>query len=513
MPSRGICLVPWLRRLFAEIRRMDLARPHLRRLVPSALLVGVVVALYLLLNGLWLEADRLVFDGDEAGHVGAAELLAALWREGRLGEALGTTLAGRMGVYPPLYAGVVGAWWALWGLGDPTAVVVQGLNLLWPVLAALAVARLARPLGPRPMLAALLAVLALPLLCGLGRHFMLEGALAAAVAWAVVALESARARPTALRMALLGLALGLAYLVKQTAPLYLLPVVVLRLPRRANVLVALGVAALLAAPWTFLNLEQQLGYGGESAAGTPGIALLWHLGFYPWSLLWVAAGPALVALGLAGVVAGWRSQPPQREGLWIAAAWLVGSLLLLCLVPRKYPRLLAPALPALGLWVALAFARWRRGWRAWALGLGLLGAVGWTAAGSLWRLPVPDSARVLDDRCPQVWLRPPSPVDLGLAQAVHAVRHSRPGPVRVVGDLEIPCALQTTHAWSAHIGPALRFAGVDRNLAFEGDEPSSAALEPAALVLSWEGPVEGYQGEPVRFPGLEASLWIGRPVR
>jgi hypothetical protein len=486
---------------------MDFGSPSLRRFAQPALLASALVLLYLLVGGAWLEADRLIFDGDEAGHVGAAELLAAMWREGRLAEALGTTFAGRMGVYPPLYAGVAGAWWALWGLGDPSAVPVQGLNLLWPLLAALAVARLARPLGTRPMLAAMVAVLALPLLCGLGRHYMLEGALAAAVAWAVVALEAARARPTVGRMALLGLALGVAYLIKQTAPLYLLPLLVLRLPRRPAALVALGCGALVAAPWTVLNLQQQLGYGEESAAGTPGIPLLRHVVFYPWSLFWVAAGPILLALGVAGAAAGLRGrQPEQRAALWVAVAWLVGSMVLLGLVPRKYPRLLAPALPALGLLVALAVAHWRRGWRAWALGAALLAAVAWTTAGSLWALPIPDSARVLDDRCPQVWLRPPSPMDLGLVAAVHAVRHSRPGTVRVVGDLEVPCELQTTHAWSAHIGPALRRAGVDRDLDFDGDGP-------AALVLSWEGPVEGFRGEPVRFPGLEAELWIGRPIR
>lgn len=478
--------------------------------VPLPLLgLGALVLLYLVGGVLWLQADLLIFDGDEAGHVGAAELLAAMWREGRGAEALATTFAGSMGVYPPLYAGMVGAWWALLGSGEPTRVAVQGLNLLWPLLAALAVHRLARPSGRWAALAGAAAVLALPLLTGLGRHFMLEGALAAAVAWAVVALEAARARPTAPRLVLLGLMVGLAYLCKQTAPLYLLPVILVRVPYRPVSLVALACAVAVAAPWTVINAGEQLGYGSASASGTPGLGLLWHLGFYPWSLLLVAVGPALLLLAGLGIAAGLRAVEPERRALlWLSLAWLLGSVALLVIVPRKYPRLLAPALPAVGLLVALAVARWRRGWRGGAVALLLLLALGWTTWGSLRPLPVPTSARVLDDRCPQVWLRPPVADDLGLAAVVDAVRHSRPGPVRIVGTAEIPCHLQTTHDWSSHIGPALRFAGVDRELITEPDDQREAAL-----VISWEGAVEGYEGELLEVPALEGDLWIGRPGR
>ncbi len=450
-----------------------------------------------------------MFDGDEVGHVGAAELLAAMWLEGRAGQALLTTFAGKMGVYPPLYAGVVGVWWALMDSGDPARVAVRGVNLAWPLLSAMAVARIARPLGARAVVGAFAAVLALPLLCGLGRHFMLEGALAAAVALAVLAIESARVRPVPWRLALVGVAVGVAFLVKQTALFYLLPVLIARLPRRWSSLWALGVAVLVALPWTALNLGQQIGYGGESAAGTPGIALPSHLVFYPWASLWVGIGPALAVLAIIGVVVGlYRADPRHREIAICALIWFGGAIFILGLVPRKYPRLLAPALPAVGLFVAVAFARWGRGWRGALLVVGMLGALGWTAWGSLAALPVPSSARVLDDRCPQVWLRPPVGDDLGVGAVVEAVRLTRPGPVAVIGTAEIPCELQTTHSWSEHLGPSLRHAGVDRELVHDPDD-----LDRAVLVVSWEGTIEGWRGESVPVPVLGSSFWIGRPER
>lgn len=469
-----------------------------------------VLAVVYLTGGLaWIGVEALPFDGDEAGHVGAAELLAAAWHEGRGGEALLTTLAGRMGVYPPLYAGLVGAWWALLGMGEPARLAVRGINLLGPLLAAVAVLRLARPLGTRAAVAGGAAVLALPILGGLGRHFMLEGAVVGGVACAVLAVEAARARPRPWTFALAGLAVGLAFLIKQTAPLYLLPVLVLRLPRRWSSLWILVAAACVVAPWVTLNLGQQLGYGSESAAGTPGIGLLAHLAFYPWSGFWVGIGPPLSVLAALGFVAGLRRLDAEQRQLWICSlAWLLGSVLLLVLVPRKYPRLLAPALPAVGLLVALAFCRWGRGWRGLLLAFALLAGLAWTAWGSLASLPVPATARVLDDRCPQVWLRPPVADDLGMERVLQAVRLTRPGPIAVLGTVEIPCALQTTHDWSEHLGPRLRAAGVDRELIHEPED-----LDRAVLVVSWEGPVPQWRGESVPVPLLEGSFWIGRPAR
>jgi hypothetical protein len=470
---------------------------------PLALALAVL-ALHLGGGLAWIAWDRLVFDGDESGHVGAAELFMAWWGEGQPWTALGQTFAGRLGSYPPLYAGVVGAWWALTGIGDPASPWVRGINLLWPLLSALAVARLARPLGAGARAVGFAAVLGLPLLCGLGRHFMIEGALVAAVAGVLLLGEAARARPTLARLVAVGLGLGLAFLVKQTALFYLLPVLALRLPRRPASLLVPVVGAAVAAPWLVANLADQVGYSAESAAGTPGLGLLRHLAFYPWSLLWVGAGPPLLLLAGVGAARGWRSlDEPTRDRTRLALLWLGASLLILLFVPRKYPRLIAPALPALGLLAAVAAAETRAGWRRWAVPVLLALGLAWAAAGSLWDVPLPASARVVDDRCPQVWFRPPVHDDLGLGAVIEAARRAPEGPVLILGDQEIPCALQTTHPWREHVGPALRRAGQDREILEEGDERR------AALVLSWEGPVEGYRGHAVVVEGLGASVWIG----
>ncbi|MFH1466608.1 MAG: hypothetical protein ABIO70_19640 [Pseudomonadota bacterium] len=474
------------------------APPHPRW---PLLLALAVLALHLAGGLGWIAWERLVFDGDEAGHVGAAELFMAWWREGRPLTALGQTFAGRLGSYPPLYAGVVGAWWALVGAGDPSSPWVRGLNLLGPLLAAVAVARLAWPLGAWARAVGFAAVLALPLVCGLGRHFMIEGALVAVVAVVVLLGEAARARPTLPRLFAVGLGLGLAFLVKQTAMIYLLPVLALRLPRRPGVLLVPVVGAAVAAPWMIGNLAGQLDYTAESAAGTPGLGLWRHIAFYPWSLLWVGAGPALLVLGGLGAVRGWRAaDAATRDRARLAVLWLGASLLILLLVPRKYPRLMAPALPALGLLAAVAAASVRGGRRRWAVPGLLVFGVGWSVAGSLWTLPIPASARVVDERCPQVWLRPAVHDDLGMGAVMEAARRAPEGPVLILGDMEIPCALQTTHSWREHVGPALRRVGLDREIVEEGR---------AALVLSWEGPVEGYRGHAVVVEGVGASVWIG----
>jgi len=424
----------------------------------------------LALNLAWLSQDRLLRDGDEEGHVGAAELFLDDLRSDRLIGAARRALVEDMGDYPSLYPALVGGWWWAAGGGDPGRVGVRQVNLLFLLAAALAVWRVARwEVGPGAAALGGAAVLYVPFSAGLARHFMPEGALTAAVAMAICAAAWQRRRPTAWRALALGLALGAGMLTKQTFPLYAaIPVALTARWRPSLALAAAGAA--VAAPWYAANVIEQLSYGGDSAAYKGQAGWLAHLLFYPRALAGLALGPAWVALAATGAWLGWRRARPL---VGLGAAWLVGGVLLLALIPKKYDRLLAPLLPAAGLFVAAGVSARPR------LGPAVAAGAAWTAALSLtptrWIHP-PEPVIDFEPGCIQTWLRPPEPRGPGF-EAVAAAAAERPyGPVRVIAPPPIPCALQTTFGWEYHLGPWLRRAGHERPVVIagaEGDAPDA----------------------------------------
>lgn len=427
---------------------------------PDAL-AALLVAVFLLVNGAWLAQDRLVRDGDEEGHVGAAEMFVVDLASDRGTEFVSRTLWQDMGDYPSAYPAVVGAWWHLNGGGQPGRAGVRAINLLFLMAAATGVAGAAAGLGARD--GALLggaAVLFLPLSAGLARHFMPEGALAATVALAVAAAAWQRRRPGATTAVVLGVALALGLLTKQTFVLYAaIPVGVLLRPHRSLAWLPLGAA--IALPWYVGNLADQLAYA-EASVGYPG-SLLDHATYY-WMALWQPAlGPVWLALLIgAAVVAG---RPTGRTPVVVAGAWLLGGMLLLTLVPKKYDRLLAPLLPATGLVLAAAVHARPR------LAPAILAGVGWTTLVSFHEVPLAGPsprAEAFHPGCVQVWLRPPNPDDLGYAQVADQLAAYPPGPVLLVEPPGIPCSLQTTHGWGYHLGPYLRRAGGEREVLEDG---------------------------------------------
>lgn len=406
-----------------------------------------VAAAWLAANLAWLRADRLLRDGDEEGHVGAAELLVDLLRaEGPL--AFGAAaLAGDYGEYPPLYPALVAAWWWLLDGGLPGRPAVRAVNLLWPLLSASAVASIA-PAGRR-LLPFTLALL-LPGACGLGRHFMPEGALIAAVSLFAAAAWQAHQRPSWAAAALLGLAGGLALLIKQTALLYLLgPALLAAWALRHRAALAAGVTLATAGPWYLSQLDAQREYAARSVdVAHRG----WEaLAYYPLVGGWAELGPLLTLLALAGAWQG-RRVAAVRLGL----AWAAVGLLLLTVTPRKYPRLLAPLLPAAALIAGAGVRRERHGWLLAA------GAAGWVGATSaVWTLPEPPLISGVDDGCLQRWMRPPVGDDFGMATVAAAVKRTGAQQVGVLDSPQIPCAVQTTHPWISHLPPYLRRAGAD----------------------------------------------------
>ena len=135
----------------------------------------------------WLANDRLVRDGDEEGHVGAAELFLGDLSRGDWLGFFERVWMGNMGEYPQAFTAGVGAWWWAVDGGLPGRPAVRAICLLSLLIASLATARLARRMvkpaqADSAELIAMGTVLLLPLANGLTRHFMPEGALIAAVA-------------------------------------------------------------------------------------------------------------------------------------------------------------------------------------------------------------------------------------------------------------------------------------------------------------------------------------------
>jgi 4-amino-4-deoxy-L-arabinose transferase-like glycosyltransferase len=365
------------------------------------------------------------------------------------------------------------------------------IHLLAPLVAAGAVYSLARSAGRGPALVAAGTVLHLPMVAGITRHFMPEGLLVATVALAIAAAQRHRNQPAPASAALLGLALALAFLTKQTAVLFLFPVVLLVRPHR-SLLWALPTAA-LALPWTLTNLGDQLLYlAGSAGLGTD---RGWgaHLLFYPRSLWAPALGPIwIVLVAVAGALA-WRTR--HRRLVLLGLAWLGGSMLLLTLVPRKYDRMLAPALPGAALILAAGVAARPR--LAW---LSLVGA-GWTTWLS-WdtSLGAPSAANTaFQTGCPQVWLRPPQGSDPGFDPIVAALQAGEQERVVVLQGPEIPCAIQTTFGWTSHLGPYLRRSGVDRELA-QDEQP-----QPGDLVVDFDPNASG-PAHPVPLLGVQYRI-------
>jgi hypothetical protein len=192
----------------------------------------------------------------------------------------------------------------------------------------------------------------------------------------------------------------------------------------------------------------------------------------------------------------------ERRGLWLGMLWLVGGLALLTLLPKKYPRLMAPLLPAAALWWAAAVVRTARP-RLW---MGLTGtlAAGWLILASTIGLPLQVAPAGVDPGCPQAWLRPPQTSDLGLSAVASAMpepTQGHPTRVQIIGSPEIPCRVQTTYTWHRHLRPYLTRSGHEAIV-------STEATDTPHMIVDWTaGP-----GQRVEVPALQGGFWIRRPV-
>ncbi|MFT5582777.1 MAG: hypothetical protein ACI9VR_000353 [Cognaticolwellia sp.] len=430
---------------------------------PQLVLASLLVVAWAALNAIWISQDKLVQDGDEMGHVGAAELYVEDLDQGQPLAFLARTVSAEMGDYPPAYAASTGLWWWAMQTPDPSRPSVRAVGLIWLLALGAGVVGICHQLGRSFPSAALAGVSALwlPLPMALGKHFMPEVMLAAACTAVLWAALRQREQPTAGRAVVLGLSLALAVLVKQSALLFVvLPTLGLVRYRKSLLLCALGL--LLALPWYANNLGAQGGYLWDSATQA-GDADLWsHLLFYPRALWAPALGPVALTLGIAGGLAAWKERGPT---LRMTLLWSLG-LVPLILLPNKYERLLLPLLPMVPVLFAALLERLPQTAFATPILAGFSGALSFGLGGALTQAPQANAA--LLQGCPQSWLRAPVLSDAGLMAVVEAARSAGPGPVLVRKGPSFPCSIQTTHPWSQHLEVALRRDGQDRAVLTDG---------------------------------------------
>lgn len=332
---------------------MSFARRALPHLVVVAIVVGIVALL--------ARADRL--PAGDATHLAATTLaLADDLRAGRLPGFFAAWL-GQVAPQPPagFAPGIAAA--TLLG-GRWLAFLVPGglaLALIWDAL---------RRIDPDAAWAPMLVVVASAMVWLAVAQYGWDLLCAAAVLQALSWLHRADAFADRRATLLFGLWVGVGVLTKYTFPFFVwLPSLwaARRLgdpARRANLARAVGVAALVVAPWLVLNapafaayLGRSLGPGAEAAvevsrAGAGRFSLA-SLSLYPLALKDAVGWPGLVVLLGAGI-AGARHVPA------VGALAALGGLAVLSVLEQSQDRYALPALVA-GATLALAVPRLRWG--------------------------------------------------------------------------------------------------------------------------------------------------------
>ena len=353
----------------------------------------------------WIAADQTPSFWDPASH-GRAALKSghAIWRDvppvrGRLlpdtlrEEAIAHPALARLALgpvagpmnwaeafyrhpnYPSLPFVVAGL--ALPLTGDEPDALALSMGTLWLLLAILATYLLAaKSFGEAPGLVAAASLAGMPLALGLGRVIMVDAsliAMTATAAWLLVRCNGFRDRRSSL---LLGLALGLGMLAKQTFVIVLGPALVweaLRVlrarntnrlapsPRWHNLGASLLVAAFVAAPWYVVYLPGMLSdpirlglvfsaLGGE-AVGSPTdpwvyLRNLFSGGLGPFAFVFVSMGSVLLAL---------KGRPPAGRALLFGTA--LALLFYTFIFPTKSGRFIVAVLPVAALAIA-ALVHW-----------------------------------------------------------------------------------------------------------------------------------------------------------
>ncbi len=452
----------------------------------------------------WHALDNGLPDGDESGHLGAIELYRGIMDDRGLLEAVRTSYLSPS-EYPPLFALVNGALLSLLHVDGPFPRGVPALLCFWTGLSWLAVAWMTAAAGgyawgrarrgcgrglrgtgtrvagrPSMTWAGVLAAAVYstsPLTAGLGRHAMIEPFLALWVSVSLALAFSTRQFTRTLPTLLLGIAVTFGFLTKQTFLLYVagpLALMVLdgliAFPRRTVGRVALLAAIAIPLPltWTWLHWEQQAAYSMASALAKAQVGLGYHAAYYLAVLAGLGLGAAWVLPSLIGV------GTLVRHKRWQIVAMLLLVLGTLTLVPKKYPRLIVPAMPLVAGVTAIGLACVNPvGWKRVAAGAACLAGALQQAVVTLPIGAIPPRAGVwrpaffdrVDPGCPQLWIEAPRRDDLGfqdvLAVALHTPGRRASTPwIGMVDEPSIPCSYETTFHYAYHLHQYLRRHGV-----------------------------------------------------
>jgi len=432
--------------------------------------LGVVVALWTAAQLAWLAADGRVVDGDELGIVGQAEIFwDAVARDGWIRTAW-TAWSQTFGEYPSVAPALQGMVARTLGVGLGGDGLARLGLVLWGWPALVATGLLGRTVaGPRAGVWAAGLLACSPLFSGLLRHVLLEPAMAAAVVGAAAAGAAAVGGSGRQAWVACGLLAGTALIIKQTAALALLPLAGALLATAGwRALWALPAAAAVAGAFYAPRLAQDASYLFAAAGTNPDALPPWRqAAMYPLVLGQQALSPwlwgAVLGAGAWNRGAEGAGAPPRRDSPRRALIlWLLGGALLLLLLPKKYPRLLLPLLPALFVLVGAAVQRFPR--RAQAA-LAALAAATWLGssfgAGSSLFAPRLGLGP-LDERCPQRWVEPAAPGIDWPALTAMLEEAGGPGTDYRVGALRWPvppCEHQTTQDLGEHLRVRMRWAG------------------------------------------------------
>jgi 4-amino-4-deoxy-L-arabinose transferase-like glycosyltransferase len=450
---------------------------------------ALFVVLWWALNLRWISQDSLLRDGDEESHVGAMELFRDYWLEDGLYTWFVETWFGNYGEYPPLFAGVMGAWWGIvtqiFGTTPPSSMLIRGALLICPMLTAIAVARMAH-LYKWNWRVAGMCTLSIPLLLGVSRHFMIEGMVTALSTLSICLALEWKHRPSILLILLTGLTLGLGLLTKQTivvgAPLVIAGIVLSSKHRLQGMWIFI-LAACVFSPWFIAHIPLQEQYLRRSAQSKFTVSIWNQITFYPLSIPYALGilTPLLILLKPNHL----RTAPKM---LWLWTA----TLILLMGIPKQYPRLLLMWLPVLPLWMAYAWTKRQLSikWEP-VLVTYCICAIGIHGFSTLQQKIQPLYAtKVLsrmDDGCPQVWIRLASAEDGGLSSLYdHFLTHPVNHTIAISGHPQVPCSVQSTYGWNGHIDPFLRRRGFDSDI-IEVSDFTDPMWQDADIQIEWKG--------------------------